>query len=97
MVTDERQHLSAGHTLLPKLHVRMHMHPGAELLEREKSATFTLEQDVAQGCSRSPILFINDEVEKADFEIQLGGGKKVGGMVFTDDFVGIQGRSTEVY
>ena len=46
------------------------------------------------GCSaRSPILssvFIDDllrEVEKADFGIQFGGGKKVGGMVFTDDFM----------
>ena len=60
-------------------------------LEGEKSTTFTLEQGVAQGCSLSPILFsvfIDDllrEVEKADLGIQLGGGKKVGGMLFADD------------
>ena len=65
----------------------------AVLLEGEKSSTFTLEQGVAQGCSLSPILFsvfIDDllrEVEKADLGIQLGGGKKVGGMLFADDFV----------
>ena len=68
------------------------------LLEGEKSTTFTLEQGVAQGCSLSPVLlsvFIDDllrEVEKAD----LGGGKKVGGMLFADDFVGVIG-STEAY
>ena len=50
-----------------------------------------------QGCSLSPILFsvfIDDllrEVEKADLGIQLGGGKKVGGMLFADDFVGVSG------
>ena len=69
----------------------------AVLLEGEKSTTFTLEQGVAQGCSPSPILFsvfIDDllrEVEKADLGIQLGGGKKVGGMLFADDFVGVSG------
>ena len=72
----------------------------AVLLEREKSTTFTLEQGVAQWCSLSPILFsvfIDDllrEVEKADLGIQLGGGKKVGGMLFADDFVGVS-RSKE--
>ena len=51
----------------------------------------------AQGCSLSPILFsvfIDDllwEVEKADLGIQLGDGKKVGGMLFADDFVGVSG------
>ena len=70
---------------------------GAVLLEGEKSTTFSLEQGVAQGCSLSPILFsvfIDDllrEVEKADLGIQLGGGKKVGGMLFADDFVGVSG------
>ena len=70
---------------------------GAVLLEGEKSTTFSLEQGVAQGCSLSPILFsvfIDDllrEVEKADLGIQIGGGKKVGGMLFADDFVGVSG------
>ena len=66
------------------------------LLEGEKSTTFSLEQGVAQGCSLSPILFsvfidLLREVEKADLGIQLGGGKKVGGMLFADDFVGVSG------
>ena len=72
----------------------------AVLLEREKSTTFSLEQGVVQGCSPSPILFsvfIDDllrEVEKADLGIQLGSGKKVGGMLFADDFIGVS-RSKE--
>ena len=39
-------------------------------------------------------IFIDDllrEVEKADLGIQLEGGKKVGEMVFADDFVGVSG------
>ena len=66
----------------------------AVLLGGEKSTTFTLEQGVVQGCSLSPILFIDDlfrEVEKGDPGIQLGDGKKVGGMLFADDFVGVSG------
>ena len=31
------------------------------------------------------------EVEKADLGIQLGGGKKVGGVLFADDFIGVSG------
>ena len=48
-------------------------------------------------CGLSSILFsvfIDDllrEVEKADLGIQLEGGKKVGGMLFADDFVGVSG------
>ena len=34
---------------------------------------------------------LSREVEKADLGIQLGGGKKVGGMLFADDFVGVSG------
>ena len=62
----------------------------AVLLDGEKSASFSVEQGVAQGCSLSPILFsvfINDllkEVEKLGYT--LG---KVGGMLFADDFVGL--------
>ena len=50
----------------------------AVLLDGEKSASFSVEQGVAQGCSLSPILFsvfINDllkEVEKAELGIHLG-------------------------
>ena len=63
-------------------------------LKGEKSTTFSLEEGVAQGCSPSPILFsvfvddLSREIEKAD---QLGGGTRVGRMLFTDDFVGVSG------
>ena len=65
------------------------------LLKGEKSAMFSVEQGVAQGCSLSPILFsvfINDllkDVEQAELGIQLSSGKRVGGMLFADDFVGV--------
>ena len=29
------------------------------------------------------------EVEQAEFEVQLSSGKKIGGMLFTGDFVGV--------
>ena len=51
----------------------------AVLLEGEKSASFSVEQGVAQGCSLSPIL-LNDllkEVENANLGIQLSSDKKV--------------------
>ena len=60
----------------------------AVLLDGEKSASFSVEQGVAQGCSLSPILFsafING--------IHLGEGGRIGGMLFADDFVGV----TEAY
>ena len=66
----------------------------AVLLDGERSASFSVAQGVAQGCSLSPILFsvfINDllkEVEKAELGIQLECGK-IGGMLFADDFVGV--------
>ena len=65
------------------------------LLEGKKSDMFTIEQGVPQGCSLSPILFsvfIHDllkEVHQTGFGIQLSSGKTVGGMLFTNDFVGI--------
>ena len=64
-------------------------------LEGEKSEGFSVEQGVAQGCSLSPILFsvfINDllkEVEQAELGVQLNSGKRINGMLFADDFVGI--------
>ena len=67
----------------------------AVFLEGEKSTEFRLEQGVAQGCSLSPILFsvfINDllkAVEQAKLGVQLSSGKKIGGMLFADDFVGV--------
>ena len=63
----------------------------AVLLEGEKSASFSVEQGVAQGCSLSPILFyiIEGMVEKANLGIQLSSGKKVGWLLFADDFVGV--------
>ena len=66
----------------------------AVLLDGERSASFSVAQGVAQGCSLSPILFsvfINDllkEVEKAELGIQLECGK-IGSMLFADDFVGV--------
>ena len=54
---------------------------------------------MAQGCSLSPILFsvfINDllkDVEQAELEIQLSSGKRVGGMLFADDVLAIQGKA----
>ena len=65
------------------------------LLEGEKSAMFSVEQSVAQSCSLSPILFsvfINDmlkDIEQAELGIQLSSGKRVGGMLFADDFVSV--------
>ena len=65
------------------------------LLEGEKSAMFSVEQGVVQGCSLSPILlsvFINDllkDVEQVELGIQLSSGKRVGGMLFADNFVGV--------
>ena len=65
------------------------------LLKGEKSAMFSVEQGVAQGCSLSPVLFsvfINDllkDVEQAELGIRLSSGKRVGGMLFADDFVGV--------
>ena len=44
--------------------------------------------------SNNIFVFIDDllrEVEKAHLGIQLGGGQKVGGMLFADDFVGVSG------
>ena len=67
----------------------------AVLLEGEKSEIFNVEQGVAQGCSLSPILFsvfINDlltDVEQAELGVELSSGKRIGGMLFADDFVGV--------
>ena len=64
------------------------------MLDGEKSASFSVAQGVAQGCSLSLILFlvfINDllmEVEKTELGIQLKYGE-IGGMLFADDFVGV--------
>ena len=49
---------------------------------------------MAQGCSLSILfsVFINDllkDVEQAELGIQLSSGKRVGGMLFDDDFVGV--------
>ena len=66
----------------------------AVLLDGERSASFSVAQGVAQGCSLSPILFsvfINDllkEVEKAELGIQIECGK-IQGMLFADDFLGV--------
>ena len=62
------------------------------MLDGEKSASFSVEQGVAQGCSLSPILFsvfFLEEVQKAELGIHLGEGGRIGGMLFADDFVGL--------
>ena len=67
----------------------------AVLLEDERSASFSVKQGVAQGCSLSPILFsvfINDllkEVDNAGLDVKLSSGERLGGLLFADDFVGI--------
>ena len=67
----------------------------AVLLEGDKSEVCNVEQGVAQGCSLSPILFsmfINGRlvaVEQAGLGIELSDGGKVGGLLFADDFVGV--------
>ena len=61
----------------------------AVFLEGEKSAVFRLEQGVAQGCSLSQYYSIMTIVEQAKLRVQLSSGKKIGGMLFADDFVGV--------
>ena len=61
------------------------------LLEGEKSASFSVEQGVVQGSSLS-FAILHDllkKVERAIIGIQLSNGKKVGGLLFADDFVGV--------
>ena len=64
-------------------------------MEGGKSEAFDISQGVAQGCSLSPILFsifINqllDEVEEAGIGITVKNDVKVGGLMFADDFVGL--------
>ena len=45
------------------------------------------------------ILHLLKEVEQAELGVQLSSGKKVGGMLFTDDFVGVSdsGKPAEAY
>ena len=58
---------------------------------------FCLDQGIEQGCSLFPMLFsmfidiLLRKVEKVDPGIQLGGGKRVGGMLFADELVGVSG------
>ena len=64
----------------------------AILLEGEKSAAFGVEQGVAQGCSLSPILFsvfingVLKAVEEAGLGREISSGKRIGEMLFADDF-----------
>ena len=50
---------------------------------------------MAQGCSLSPILFsvftngLLKDVEDAGLGIEISSGKRMGGMLFADDFVGV--------
>ena len=62
----------------------------AVFLEGEKSGVYRLEQGVAQG--RSLSFSVHDllkEVEQAELGVQLSSGKKIGGMLFADNFVGV--------
>ena len=59
------------------------------LLEGEKSQLFNIGQRVVQGCSMSPILFVNqliDAVEKAGIAITIKKDVEVGGLMFADNF-----------
>ena len=73
----------------------------AVLLDGEWSASFSVAQCLAQGCSLSPILFsvfINDllkNVEKTEFGIQLKCGE-IGGMLFADDFLGVSSSKEQL-
>ena len=70
----------------------------AVLLDEEKSSVFSAEQGVVQGCSLSPVLFINGllkEVEEAWLGIQLSIDKSIVGMLFADDFVGVSDSSLQ--
>ena len=61
----------------------------AVLLDGEKSNMFSVEQGVAQGCSLSFSVFINDllkEVEEAGVGVQLCNDRSMTGMLFADDF-----------
>ena len=68
----------------------------AVLLDGECSEA---QQGVAQGCSLSLILFINcllKEVEQAGLRAELSDGSAIGGMLFTDDFVGVSNSEEEL-
>ena len=72
----------------------------AVFLEGERSAEFRLEQGVAQGCSSSPISFINDllkVVEQAKLGVQLSSGKKIGGMLFAVSVSDSKEKPAEAY
>ena len=65
----------------------------AVLLDGECSEAFDVQQGVAQGCSLSPILFsvfIDGLLEQAGLGEELSDGSTIGGMLFADDFVGLQ-------
>ena len=69
------------------------------MLDGEKSASFSVEQGVAQGCSLSPILFsvfINDLLKEAELGIHLGEGGRIGGMLFADDFVSVSDSNEQL-
>ena len=58
-----------------------------------------MQQGVGQGCSLSPILFINGllkEVEQAGLGVELSDGSTIGGMLFADDFVGVSNSEEEL-
>ena len=47
-----------------------------------KGGEFRVEQGVVQGCSLSPILFLNNllkDVEEAELGIEIDNGKRIGG------------------
>ena len=71
----------------------------AVLLDGECSEAFDVQQGVAQGCSLSPILFINGllkEVEQAGLGVELSDGSTIGGLLFADAFVGVSNSEEEL-
>ena len=64
---------------------------GSGMVDGKWSEAFSVAQGMAQGCSLFSV-FINDllkEIDQAELGLELSNGARIGGMVFTDDSVGV--------